>query len=388
MNDISIIIPSHNNLRHLKNAYKSIKKHASDVEICIADDASSDGTFKWLKSLKDNNLKYIRVEERKGHTILYDTLINEISTKDIIHIFHADMIMSHNYIENMVKHLETATVVSATRIEPPLHPKGKEKIIMDFGIDFDSLDIEGFEQYARKKQKEFKNKTTEGIFAPWMMYKSDFQYINGHDSIFAPFPYEDSDIFNRMLLNGFKFVQSWSALVYHLTCRGHRWNKQIQKDDDDYKKFEINARRNYIRKWGVWIENDEYHKPILYPRFKKSLVLDIGNKKNVDYKSFIKEIEVWFDHISVIHIDDIVQEYINEEQIKTNYNLSNKFNEFDSSVVVSINLDTFNQDDFNIIQNLSKIIQDSGEIGVFSIGNIEIEINKLEDISKSLIINK
>ena len=36
-----------------------------------------------------------------------------------------------NYIENLVKHLEPGKVVCATRIEPPLHPEGKEKIIKE-----------------------------------------------------------------------------------------------------------------------------------------------------------------------------------------------------------------------------------------------------------------
>ncbi len=46
------------------------------------------------------------------------------------------------YIENLVKHIKPGTVVCGTRIEPPLHPEGKEKIIRDFGMDFDTLNID------------------------------------------------------------------------------------------------------------------------------------------------------------------------------------------------------------------------------------------------------
>ena len=35
----------------------------------------------------------------------------------------------------VLKHLERGKVVSATRIEPPLHPDGPEKILEDFGIE-------------------------------------------------------------------------------------------------------------------------------------------------------------------------------------------------------------------------------------------------------------
>mgnify|MGYP003113953763 FL=1 len=45
MKPISFIIPSRNNLKYLKQAYNSIRKNQSvEHEICIADDASTDGT--------------------------------------------------------------------------------------------------------------------------------------------------------------------------------------------------------------------------------------------------------------------------------------------------------------------------------------------------------
>ena len=42
-----------------------------------------------------------------------------------------------------------------------------------------------------------RDKITEGIFAPWAFYRSDFQQIGGHDILYAPQSKEDSDIFNR-----------------------------------------------------------------------------------------------------------------------------------------------------------------------------------------------
>lgn len=58
---ISIVIPSYNNLRHLKNAYSSVRKHYTDkVELILIDDGSDDGTFEWLKTLDDKNLIFWR----------------------------------------------------------------------------------------------------------------------------------------------------------------------------------------------------------------------------------------------------------------------------------------------------------------------------------------
>ena len=64
----TVIIPSYNTLSHLKNTYESIKRYGGDVDIIIIDDASEDGTQKWLGTLNDDNLVRVISPERKGHT--------------------------------------------------------------------------------------------------------------------------------------------------------------------------------------------------------------------------------------------------------------------------------------------------------------------------------
>ena len=86
-----------------------------------------------------------------------------------------------------------------TRIEPPLHPKGPEKVLMDFGIEPEEFKEQELLNWFDKDYKP-EQETTEGIFAPWAIYKEDFQKIGGHDSLFAPQSKEDSDIFNRFIL--------------------------------------------------------------------------------------------------------------------------------------------------------------------------------------------
>ena len=291
MVNISLVVPSYNNLQHLKNAYNSIKKHAPNAEVILLDDGSTDGTWEWIYELAESHqhreVKCYKSDERVGHTILYDKGI-EMATHEIVGILHADMIIGPNYVENMIKHLQPGKVVCATRIEPPLHPEGKEKIIKDFGLDFDTLNIPAFEEYCIQSQLENKDKTTKGMFAPWVLYKSDFQAIGGHDPLFAPFPYEDSDIFQRWILAGYELIQSRDSFVYHLTCRGHRWNKQVGKNDDYFIEMEKKARNYYIKKWGSWIKNDEYQYPIIIPVYRKKLILNNSNPQ------LQEALEIWF----------------------------------------------------------------------------------------------
>lgn len=384
--NLSLIIPSYNNLQHLKNVYVSIRKHYPKIDVILLDDGSTDDTWSWLNSLvkNDSNLIIYKSEERVGHTILYDKGI-ELAKTDIVGILHADMIVGPNYVKNLLKHLKPQTVVCATRIEPPLHPKGKEKIIKDFGMDFDTLDISSFERFCDSLQQEFENQTTKGMFAPWVLYKKDFQAIGGHDPLFAPFPYEDSDIFQRWILAGYELIQSRDSFVYHLTCRGHRWNEQIGKDDDFYKKASAKAARNYLRKWGNWIENDLYQHPIINPKY------DIGFRIFNCNSEFLELLEPW---CSTLLIDDEMQVltsfYLDKEQENTIIDLSKKikttpFDILENEIIVEIDRNSFNQQDFQIIQQLAKIIQDNGEIGRFVLGNLSIKITQMNEYQNSLV---
>ena len=373
---ISFIIPSYNNLQHLKNVYKSIQKHASQAEIILLDDGSTDDTWEWIQ--QQSCIKY-RSNKRVGHTILYDKGI-ELATNNIVGILHADMIVGPNYIENLLKHLKPGKVVCGTRIEPPLHPPGKEKIIMDFGLDFYTLNISAFEEYCLKAQDEFKDQTTKGMFAPWILYKEDFQAIGGHDPLFAPFPYEDSDIFQRWILNGYELIQSRDVFVYHLTCRGHRWNEQVGKDDDYYKIVSQRAARNYLRKWGSWIKNDEYQYPIIPHKYDIGFIIKNCNQQ------FLETFEPW---CSIIYVDCDYKEYINKEQSNTSYNLQERIkpynNEKQNHILISFDSRYFTQNSFNIIQQLPDIITESGEIGEFELDCFRIKIVDLKTFEEDLI---
>ena len=202
---ISFIQPSRSNLKYLKWSYEAIRKNLGyRHEICMADDFSDDGTWEWMREIaeKDQNVKIHRNEgpTRLGHTILYDTLINDYATNDIVMIYHADMYALPGLDVEINKHIKKGVVVSGTRIEPPLHPEGPEKILRDYGIEPEEFDEQKLlREYESLKQ----NTTTNGIFAPWAIMKKDFQSIGGHDPLYAPQSKEDSDIFNRFVLNGY-----------------------------------------------------------------------------------------------------------------------------------------------------------------------------------------
>jgi len=383
---ISFIIPTRNNLPYLKLAYGSIRKFYPTEEIIILDDNSTDGTKSWLTELVKADLNVIQFThegKQVGHTVLYDIGIG-IAHNDVFTIFHADMVCGPNYVENIMKWLKPFGVVAATRIEPPLHPPGKEKIVKDFGTYSNDFKKQEFYDYCKELQEKPENNgvITRGIFAPWAMYKADFQSIGGHDKLFAPFPYEDSDIFQRMILKGFEINQSRDAFVYHFTCRGHRWTQEVQKDDIFYKLCCAKNMSHYLRKWGSWIENDENCYPIINNKY------DVGFVVNNCTPNLLGMLEPW---CTTLYTDLDVKSFIDHLQPGTPFDMSKRVkkltDEKTNEILLTFDSKKLTPENFRIITSFSKIIKDSGAIGTFEYDIFSIEIRGMSTFQDKLINN-
>lgn len=401
---ISLIQPSRNNLKYLKWSYDAIRKNQGNhtVQICVADDASTDGTWEWCQERMKNDKHFSAIlndtGKRLGHTILYDRLVNEVAEHDVCMIYHADMYLCPGALDAIEKHMYTTidagdngerwkskkTIVSLTRIEPPLHPDGPEKILWDGGVEPEEFkEAELLSNLSKFTQQD---KTTEGIFAPWAFWKSDFQEIGGHDPLYAPQSKEDSDIFNRFHLNGVKFIQTWEGFVYHMTCRGSRRNTadkatSIYQDSPEWLEQNKRSTRNFIRKWGHFVAHDALMKPIVPPKY------DIGFKITNCSIELLEALEPWCSRMEIDLSEDMINHYVSIEQSNTKFDLHKKINTGKSSeIVIEIDGMRFQQNEFNLMTQLSMIIQDSGEVGEFEIGNLKLIINNMTEYQNDLIV--
>ena len=403
MKPTSFIQPSRNNLKYLKWSYNSIRKNlGSHHEICWADDYSDDGTWEWMNEIKekDQNVKIYRNEgpNRLGHTILYDTLVNDYATNDIVMIFHADMYACPKMDEEVLKQLEPGKVVSATRIEPPLHPDGPEKILKDFGIEPEEFKEQELLNFIDEYTNQAYHHPTIGIFAPWAIYKDDFQSINGHDPLYAPQSKEDSDIFNRFVLAGYELIQTWHGFVYHMTSRGSRFKDGAMRnpagqvfmkgrESTEWLEQNLRSTRNFIRKWGHMVKHDNMMYPIIPPKY------DIGfTARNCDF-GLLKELEPWCSTIYVEYTG-VIESYIKEEQKNTEFNLKDRIKHYvhqsktDNDINIEFDCNRLNANNFQTIVNLSEILQESGDIGIMEYDIFKFHIKSLKTYEKELILVK
>jgi glycosyltransferase involved in cell wall biosynthesis len=394
MKQISFVIPSRNNLKYLKWSYSSLRKNCNPKHwICLADDASNDGTWEWMQEImkKDKYVKAIRNKgpERCGHTILYDRIVEELVETDIFMIYHADMYAAKEMDKEVLRLLKPQTVVSVTRIEPPLHPEGPEKIIMNFGIEPEEFNEKRFLKYADNRAA-YSIENTQGMFAPWAIYKEDFVKIGGHDPLFAPQSREDSDAFNRFLLAGYEPIQTWDTFVYHMTCRGSRFNPQLTQVGQasaEWLAHNRKSERNFTRKWGHMVKHDSNLRPIIPHKYNTSFLVDNCTPELLD------ALEPWCSRIYSDFSTEKVQEYIENEQPNTMYDLKKRIScswklvGLVGDVIVKFDGRQLTQQKFmEVITQFSSILDQIKEVGEYEFDIFSVDVRAIRHYENELIV--
>lgn len=225
-------------------------------EIIIFIDSDNQNTTELLMAQKETfpNLKIIK---NKTNTPWgYQKNINymiQYSKHDIISYIQSDMIVNLGYDISLLKHLDQNTILSSTRIEPPLHCQFDNAVtyVKNFGLNPEEFDYDSFIRYAEEKKNPYK--TTEYFFAPFTCYKDLWLNIGGHDEKFR-YSREDSDICYRFCLNKYKLIQCWDAIVYHFSCTSSRginwWSLENREKEITRKKNDELELQRFINKWG------------------------------------------------------------------------------------------------------------------------------------------
>lgn len=379
---ITFCIPSKNNLRYLKSSIQSIKDNSMhENEIIVYVDADTDGTKKWLD---ENGIKYLvnETDKPKGIAYGYNRCIEAAETP-IVCMFHADMYMGQYFDDAILKYLKPLSVVSGTRIEPPLHPQGLEKIVEDFGMYPEDFKKQEFDKFVYEMRYVHQDKTTKGIFAPWAIYKEDIVSIGMHDERFHSY-HEDSDMFNRFILNGYEIIQTWEGFVYHLTCRGGQFQDGIEQvtKDEAFHKMKTSSFKNYIRKWGHFVKNDEYQYPIIPHKYDVCF-----NIKNVTYEA-LNFLEPWCSNIKVDCPQTEIDKFINNEENSSIVSLKEKINNKDKNndIEITFDINGLTQESINFIVDLTLILDDNQlEIGEYEFGQFKFKVNAVNHLENQLI---
>ena len=137
------------------------------------------------------------------------------------------------------------------------------------------------------------------------------------------------------------------------------------------------------------VKHTKYLEPIVPPKY------DIGFVAYNCDKNLLRELEPWCSKIYLDSGSDYIGEYTKEEQPDTRFNLDERVKMYGNSKVselhdicVEFDCQKLTPDNFQIIVNLSEMIQQSGEIGEMEYDIFKFYINSLETYEKNLVVCK
>lgn len=266
MQPISFLInTSVNTLDHVKLLIRSLKENlvGKEHEVLVFVDSDNEGTVEWLREQKKEFFDLKIITHTLKPCVGYsrnNNLLVELAKHPIVSYLQSDMVVSPNYDVDVLAELEDNCILSATRIEPPLHGTSDRTITQDFGVDPNDFKWNEFQSFSIEAKQD---RTIEYFFAPFTFYKKVWMDVGGYDTLFRR-SREDSDILQRFIQKGVKIKQTFKANVYHFSCvssRGKKWfdvenldaqsRVQIQNFAD-----QIELRR-FIKKWGRFNHGEE-----------------------------------------------------------------------------------------------------------------------------------
>jgi GT2 family glycosyltransferase len=375
-NNISLLVGLKNNLEYNKHFYTTTRELYPEVELCFVSYGSTDGTHEWLETLADNNLKYFYSAEQKTFSDTFNKAA-ELATKDYVAYLHNDIVLAPDFLENLEKHIAPNNVVSYTTIEPPIFAGHERpgKLIYDLGTELETFDKRALYTYVATQKSKYADKTEPGITFFMCMPRIKLLELGGLDNLYNPMFCEDDDLIRRWELLGMNCFTAQDAICYHFVSKTSRFSEEYQNRT---QQIEIQSQRNYIRKWGTR---------------SKSPVYNIGIQVTHCTSPILELLEPYCNRI---YIDDemqvITSHYIDSEQPKTKFDLSKRImtigynnpHDYDD-IVVELDASRLSNIDFTYIQQLPDIIESSGEVGEFRLGNLKITIHHLETYQKNLV---
>jgi GT2 family glycosyltransferase len=287
----------------------------------------TENVFKNIREIyPDESQVEIILEENDNVTlgINYNNAVARATGEKII-LLHNDMVLKPGFIETMDKHIVKNRITTYTRIEPPIFPDTYPgKALLDCGSDLETFDSKKFNEFDLEESL-----IDGGSQLFFGCLKEDFIGIDGYT--FKMFC-EDDDLHLRYKIAGFEHKVS-SAHVYHFVSKTSR-------SSNDYQQIEQQSNLNFVKKWGF--RNSQYNTV-----YKKSIIINNPNPQ------IQQVLEPWFDG--------------------------------GNDIVVEVDGNTFDQQDYQMIQQLNDIVKDNNSVGVFELGNLKLTINSLEEHQNNLI---
>lgn len=237
MSRFSILIPTWNNLEHLKLLIESLRENSeTDHQILVHVNEGIDGTADWLSSV---GIQFTQSEENIGICKAMNGLAR-LADQDLLIYFNDDMYACKGWDTALISAIDQTDGVhfyySATMIEPR-DSGNKCVVVYDAGsgvADFKKSELlDSISSLARTDWNG-------GTWPPSVMNRKMWDKIGGFSEEFSPGLYSDPDISMKLWEAGVRdFRGVGNSLVYHF----------MQKSTGRVKLND--GKKTFLNKWGI-----------------------------------------------------------------------------------------------------------------------------------------
>lgn len=251
-------------LDHAKLLLQSLQTNldSDEHQILVFIDSDNENTLEYLLSIKGQFKDLTIIKNNLNMSIgnqLNQNILTQYAKHDIISYLQSDMVVGTHYDTDILQYVKRGRILSATRVEPPLHGESSVTITKNLGLHPQEFNFTEWNEFSNSIKRD---ELVNFFFSPITYYKEDWLSIGGYDTIFRR-AREDSDLVQRCLHAGIELVQTFSANVYHFTCvssRGKGWfnvnNQDVQHRVNVQRQADDVEMRRFIRKWGMFNHGD------------------------------------------------------------------------------------------------------------------------------------
>ena len=243
---VSIVIPVFNALGLTQQCIEGIYRETQNVnfEIVVIDNASEDGTDKWLKSKQETakNFAVLHMEENIGFGPAVNVGIQK-SRGDYIVILNNDTIPAPGWLDHMLAALDQNPTIGI--VSPMTNYVGEGPQIDQAARDLPP-EVHAIQQYAQTIQdrSELYFEPNRLVFFCVILRRDLVDMVGYLDSAYEKGNFEDDDYCVRARMAGYRLAIVKNAFVYHMG------SATFTKNKISHSQFMEQNRRLFYEKVG------------------------------------------------------------------------------------------------------------------------------------------
>lgn len=265
----SIIIPTHNGFKHLRNCVESIREHteAGTYEIIVVDNGSTDETPMWCQTQQD--LVYIRNEENEGFPRACNQGLRRAGGDSILFL-NNDTIVTTRWLSNLrtalYSHDDIGAVGPITNAASygtaiPVAYKNTNEM-QSFAANFNHSNPSAWEERLK-------------LVGFCLLVKQEVaEKVGEFDERFSPGNFEDDDYCYRIRQVGYRLLLCHDTFIHHVG------NATFSENPEQYRHLMRENTEKFHHKWGFNpIDSSNIRLELIQqmePGIPRMRILDIG----------------------------------------------------------------------------------------------------------------